>query len=220
MTSFLYTVGKWITYITIPIIASLLGFLYLNQTRLIYPSDFPVGSRQKVSTPQEFGLQGETIYISHDNVKLHCYYIPSARKSNVTLLYFHANAGNMGHRLPIVQKLIQVLDCNVFMLSYRGYGLSTGVADERGMKLDAQKALDYILEHKLGQKIIVYGQSIGGAVAIYTASRNQEKVSTLIIENTFLSLVISILILVSIDSICNAPIGIYQIFLSSKMEFE
>jgi pimeloyl-ACP methyl ester carboxylesterase len=218
--SFWYSVGKWISYITISIIASLLGFLYMNQTRFIYPSDFPLESRQKVSTPQEFGLQGESIYISYDNVKLHCYYIPNPKKSNVTLLYFHANAGNMGHRLPIAKKLLQVLDCNVFMLSYRGYGLSTGVANEKGIKLDAQKALDYILEHKLGQRIIVYGQSIGGAVAIDTTNRNQDKIAALIVENTFLSLVNSILILVSIDSICNASFGIYKIFLSSKMEFQ
>ncbi len=58
------------------------------------------------------------------------------------------------------------------------------------MILDAQAALDYVVNHdKLkGGKIILYGQSIGGAVAIATAMRNQGKVDALILENTFTSL--------------------------------
>ena len=37
--------------------------------------------------------------------------------------------------------------------------------------------------------LIAYGQSIGGAVAIYTVSRNEDKFSALILENTFLNMV-------------------------------
>lgn len=61
------------------------------------------------------------------------------------------------------------------MLSYRGYGKSEGEASEVGLKLDAQAALDYVYGHERlkGGKIIVYGQSIGGAVAIDVTSRNQ-----------------------------------------------
>lgn len=38
-------------------------------------------------------------------------------------------------------------------------------------------------------KIIVYGQSIGGAVALDLAARNPQIVAALILENTFLSMV-------------------------------
>ncbi|KAI8918924.1 Alpha/Beta hydrolase protein [Entophlyctis helioformis] len=110
--------------------------------------------------------------------------------ADCTLLYLHANAGNMGHRLPIARIFHHRLDCNVFMLSYRGYGLSEGSPSEKGLKIDAQAALDYILSHdKLKHtKIIVYGQSIGGAVAIHLAAENSHRISALIVENTFLSL--------------------------------
>ncbi|KAJ1342260.1 hypothetical protein BSLG_003183 [Batrachochytrium salamandrivorans] len=110
--------------------------------------------------------------------------------SNYTLLYLHANAGNMGHRLPIARLLMERLNCNVFMLSYRGYGHSQGTPNEKGIKIDAQAALDYIRSHdKLkNTKVILYGQSIGGAVAINLAAQNNDKISALIIENTFLSL--------------------------------
>lgn len=66
------------------------------------------------------------------------------------------------------------------MLSYRGYGLSTGSASEVGIRIDAQTALDYLKRHPVLKDtiIIVYGQSLGGAVAIDVASRNAKTVST------------------------------------------
>ncbi|KAJ3115405.1 hypothetical protein HDU96_000710 [Phlyctochytrium bullatum] len=110
--------------------------------------------------------------------------------ADCTLLYLHANAGNMGHRLPIANVFYYRLHCNVFMLSYRGYGLSEGEPNEKGIKIDAQTALDWITNHpQYGKtKIIVYGQSIGGAVAIDLVRRNPKKVAALIVENTFLSI--------------------------------
>ena len=41
-------------------------------------------------------------------------------KSRPTVLLFHANAGNVGHRVPIARKFNADYKCNVFMLSYRG----------------------------------------------------------------------------------------------------
>lgn len=76
------------------------------------------------------------------------------------------------------------------MLSYRGYGHSTGQASEVGIRIDAQTALDYIKSHSILKDtiIIVYGQSLGGAVAIDVASRNSKSVKGLILENTFQSI--------------------------------
>lgn len=65
------------------------------------------------------------------------------------------------------------------MLSYRGYGLSTGHASEVGIRIDAQTALDYVRNHPILKNtvVIAYGQSIGGAVAVDVASRNAKSVS-------------------------------------------
>lgn len=109
---------------------------------------------------------------------------------DVTILMFHGNAGNIGHRIPIAKVLTNALNCNVFMLEYRGYGLSTGTPDEKGLNIDAQTALDYIRNRAETRdtKIVVYGQSLGGAVAINLVARNIEKgvIAGLILENTFL----------------------------------
>lgn len=78
------------------------------------------------------------------------------------------------------------------MLEYRGYGLSTGVPDENGLKIDAQTALDHIRQRgeTADSRVIVYGQSLGGAVAINLVAANEDKgdIAGLILENTFLSI--------------------------------
>jgi hypothetical protein len=103
---------------------------------------------------------------------------------------FHGNAGNIGHRVPIAKVLVETLGCNVLMLEYRGYGLSSGVPDENGLNIDSQTALDYIRERPETRdtKILVYSQSLGGAVGINLVARNQKKgdIAGLILENTFL----------------------------------
>jgi len=105
---------------------------------------------------------------------------------------FHGNAGNIGHRVPIAKVLEEHIGCNVLMLEYRGYGLSTGTPDEEGLKVDAQTGLDYIRqrEETRGTRIVVYGQSLGGAVGIWLVERNQEAgdIKGLVLENTFTSI--------------------------------
>jgi len=105
---------------------------------------------------------------------------------------FHGNAGNIGHRVPIAKVLEENSGCSILMLEYRGYGMSTGTPNEEGLMIDAQTGLDYIRNsgETKGNKIVVYGQSIGGAVAIQLVARNQDAgdVIGLILENTFTSI--------------------------------
>lgn len=73
-----------------------------------------------------------------------------------------------------------------FDLSYRGYGLSKGQPNERGLKLDAQAALDHILARTdfKQPRVLVFGRSLGGAVAIHLAANNQDKVRALMLSST------------------------------------
>lgn len=80
----------------------------------------------------------------------------------------------------------------MLMLEYRGYGLSTGTPDEVGLTIDAQTGLDYIRQRSelRDTKILIYGQSLGGAVAINLVAKNQKDgdIKGLILENTFTSI--------------------------------
>lgn len=178
--------------------------LFLGQRYIIYPAYAPSGSRKSVPTPDQHGIPiYEDITLdTPDKLKIKAYLmLQGADKGKdvmleeapkrPTILFLHANAGNMGHRLPFAHIFYDRLKCNVFMLSYRGYGLSEGSPSEAGIRMDAQLALDYITSHPLLEKtkIIIYGQSIGGAVAIDLTARNVEgRIAGAILENTFLSL--------------------------------
>ncbi|KAF8603712.1 alpha/beta-hydrolase [Ceratobasidium sp. AG-I] len=191
------------------------GLLYYGQNSLIYPSNVPEGSRTKVATPAEYGIPyTDLTFTTSDKVKIRAYLLIQRRtllsadgsldngdidavgddaefaRSRPTVLFLHANAGNVGHRVPLAKVFYNKMRCNVLMLSYRGYGLSEGQPSEKGLKIDAQTAFDYILEHPIlrDTRKILYGQSIGGAVAFYMASQNSSSVSALVVENTFMTL--------------------------------
>ncbi|KAK8124760.1 BEM46 family protein [Apiospora kogelbergensis] len=191
------------SYMRLPALAStgvaavLTSLLYFKQKALIYPSHMPPNARTEVPRPSQFGIKDfeELVIPTNDGEKLSAFYIRGprgGRLSNCTIIMFHGNAGNIGHRLPIARMIINYIGCNVFMLEYRGYGLSTGEPDEKGLMLDAQTALDYLRDRAetRGHKLIVYGQSLGGAVSIKLVSKNQSRgdVVGLILENTFLSM--------------------------------
>ena len=203
-----------LSYLRIPFLASsslaAIGssLLYFRQNSIIYPSTI-LNSRTDVPEPSQFKIQdASSIYLpTPDGETLHAYYLrpPNAQlQKNITMLMFHGNAGNIGHRLPIAKVLSETIGCNVLMLEYRGYGLSTGSPDENGINIDAQTALDHVRNHgeMSKTKIIIYGQSLGGAVSIRllaknfektandgaSEEKNQQRIAGVILENTFLSI--------------------------------
>lgn len=87
-----------------------------------------------------------------------------------------------------IRSLVFKCNYNVLIVSYRGYGKSSGSPTESGLKIDAQAALDYLVNERAdidNKKILVFGSSLGGAVAIDLAFSNQSKIWALVVENTF-----------------------------------
>jgi fermentation-respiration switch protein FrsA (DUF1100 family) len=157
----------------------------------------PPNSRTEVPHPSQFGIKDfeELVIPTDDGEKLSAFYIRAPREhrnANITMIMFHGNAGNIGHRLPIARMFVNYIGCNVFMLEYRGYGASTGTPDESGLNLDAQTGLDYLRQRAetRDHQLVIFGQSLGGAVGIKLAAKNQEAgdVIGLVLENTFLSM--------------------------------
>ncbi|CAO3680721.1 unnamed protein product [Rhizopus stolonifer] len=186
----------YLFYFAIAIAVSLSILLYTYQCELLYASGFPTGSRTIVAKPSQYGLPDrEVVLKTEDGYKIRAYVMIQRGEEvaiqSPTVVCFHAHTGNMGHRLPIAQVFYKKLGYNVVMLSYRGYGLSEGKPTEKGLKIDAQTVLGYIKQHSILKhtKLIAYGQSLGGSVAISLVSRNEEQFDALIIENTFLSVV-------------------------------
>ncbi|EJT99519.1 alpha/beta-hydrolase [Dacryopinax primogenitus] len=199
------TVAKTSFGTALVMVGGTMGALYYGQSALIYPSGIPQDSRTTVAVPTQYGMPYDDIdLITPDNVKLKAYlmlngyghddekevYSAARAMRRPTVFLLHANAGNMGHRLPLASIFYNKMHCNVFMLSYRGYGQSEGTPSEKGIRIDAETALQYITKHPVlkDTKIFLYGQSLGGAVALDLASRYATLIHAVIVENTFLSI--------------------------------
>ncbi|MDP8212303.1 MAG: alpha/beta hydrolase [Candidatus Zapsychrus exili] len=135
-------------------------------------------------SPKEIGLSFEDLYfITEDNVRLNGWLI-KVSESSPTAILFHGNAGNIGDRVEKIGSLNKI-GLNVFIVDYRGYGNSGGSSSEAGLYKDAVAAYDYLLtrEDINKNKLIGYGVSLGGAVAIDLATRRD--LSALIVESSF-----------------------------------
>ncbi|KAL5198339.1 hypothetical protein ABZP36_001851 [Zizania latifolia] len=169
-----------------------LAALVALQERLVYVPALPGLARAYPITPDRLRLIYENVWLrAVDGVRLHSWFIrhsPTCR--GPTILFFQENAGNIAHRLEFVRLMMQRLQCNVFMLSYRGYGESDGYPSQKGITDDAQAALDHLVQRKDidTSRIIVFGRSLGGAVGAVLVKNNPDKVSALILENTFTSI--------------------------------
>lgn len=171
--------------------------LSIFYSEIIYPRNLPPGARTDVPKPEQFGIQDyeEAFLPTSDGKILNAFLVKPPNKSQarpITIISFHGNAGNVGHRLPIAKYLAHELQCTTFMVEYRGYGKSTGDPNEKGLAIDAQTALDFVRNRPelRGNKIVIYGQSLGGAVSIDLVAKNKDTgdIKGLILENTFLSI--------------------------------
>ncbi|XP_030448406.2 alpha/beta hydrolase domain-containing protein WAV2 [Syzygium oleosum] len=174
------------------IVVAGMALLVAFQERLVYVPVVPGLTKSYPFTPARFRLLYEDVWLrSPDGVNLHAWFIklfPDSR--GPTVLFFQENAGNIAHRLEMVRIMLQKLQCNVFMLSYRGYGASDGYPSQHGITLDAQAALDHLRARTDidTSRIVVFGRSLGGAVGAVLTKNNPDKVAAIILENTFTSI--------------------------------
>jgi fermentation-respiration switch protein FrsA (DUF1100 family) len=142
-------------------------------------------SRELASDPSRAGLQYEDISpVAEDGVRLHGWYVPYPQ-SRCTLLIFHGNAGNIGHRVEWVEMLHE-LRASVLILDYRGYGRSEGRPYEAGLYRDAMAAYGWWRQRSGDRdRLIAIGESLGGAVAVNLASRVE--IDGLVLQSTFTS---------------------------------
>jgi len=145
------------------------GFFY-------YPNGQIYGS------PDELGLDFEPVSLStRDGLKLDAWFLPAVKDRHGrpthagTVLHLHGNAGNMtGHFQHVAW--LPPAGWNVLCFDYRGYGRSQGRVSRAGTVLDAHAALDYLLGRPDvdEERIVAFGQSLGGAIGIVLAAERPE----------------------------------------------
>ncbi|CAH1425267.1 unnamed protein product [Lactuca virosa] len=174
------------------IVVAGMALLVVFQEKLVYVPVLPGLTKSYPITPARLRMIYEDVWLtSSDGLRLHSWFIKfSPDCTGPTILFFQENAGNIAHRLEMVRIMLQKLQCNIFMLSYRGYGASDGYPSQQGIIRDAQAALDHLSQRTDidTSQIVVFGRSLGGAVGVVVTKNNPDKVAALILENTFTSI--------------------------------
>ncbi len=143
-------------------------------------------SRQILEDPRSIGLNFQEVSLSTvDKIRLHGWFVP-CEGARCTLLICHGNAGNIGDRLPYLE-IFHELGVHVLVFDYRGYGKSEGKPFEEGLYRDAQAAYAWWARERQpqGEQLVLFGESLGGAVAVNLAANVAP--SGLILQSTFTS---------------------------------
>ncbi len=145
-------------------------------------------SQDLVDSPGEFNFKQHNLYFhSEDNTRLHAWWVKSENPRGL-IFFLHGNAQNLSYHIANIYWAIEV-GYDVLIMDYRGFGRSDG---EPSFKLIQQ---DAVAGYKLAQEIndsgqlIVWGQSLGGAVAVNLVAdlKDSDKPDGLIIDSSFSS---------------------------------
>lgn len=184
--------GRWLAAATAAVaVVSAAGCAYLDtkQRELIFRAQ-----RDIHATPASYGLPFEEVWLSvagdadGARERVHGWWIPGPDAAASTLLYLHGARRNLSDNLFRIQRLHR-MGFAVLAIDYRGFGRSDGeLPSEAQAYDDAVAAWQHLrrLEPDAGRRF-VYGHSLGGAVAIELATRNDD-VAGLIVESTFTSM--------------------------------
>jgi fermentation-respiration switch protein FrsA (DUF1100 family) len=160
------------------------GAIWYAQTKILYHPSSRVDA-----TPGDSGEPFDNITLPLNGDRLAGWWVPSEASQPLTLLYLHGNAANVAANLDHVLRLRNTA-LNVFIIDYRGYGHSTGGPPRENLLYeDAERAWEYLVAERKIQPahIVIYGHSIGGAVAIHLAG-NHPQAGALVTEGAFTSI--------------------------------
>ncbi|PZO43428.1 MAG: phospholipase [Pseudanabaena frigida] len=190
----LFTIWIFIVSVLLVVYIAVCTFVLIRQRQMIFT---PTHSFSEV-TPSIFNLEYEEVWIPIDENfktqnKLHGWFIPSEKENldKSVILYLHGAGGNISD-LIYLRDIAQLkkLGFSIFLFDYRGYGQSVGsFPSETSMYTDAQMALKYLREQKSIplNNIYLFGVSLGGAVAIDLALKEQN-IAGLIVVSSFSSM--------------------------------
>lgn len=151
-------------------------WLVTQETRLVFQAGAPLGDRR----PSEPFEQLEQVAAEGNHQPYaRAWLMPAAvtPERQPWVIFLHGNASNIGGRLNILHyERLRSLGLNVMAPEYRGFGGLGGVPTESGLAEDARRAYDTLRREKKiePRRIIIYGWSLGSAVAVNLASRVDE----------------------------------------------
>lgn len=127
-----------------------------------------------IDTPDKYGVEYQVEnFQATDGTALNAWFLPAKGVAKATVLFLHGNAENISTHFRSIAWM-PAEGFNVLALDYRGYGASEGIPTLAGMQLDIDAAMRSLLAHKGvdPDRIVILGQSLGGALAIHYAAHS------------------------------------------------
>ena len=143
--------------------------------------------RRLAATPADLGLAYEPVSLrAADGTDLFAWFLPARGKARASVLFLHGNAENISTHFANVAWM-PAEGFNVLALDYRGYGGSAGTPSLAGVQLDIDAAMRALLARPDAGRIVLLGQSLGGALAIHyvTHSAYRGRVCALVADSAF-----------------------------------
>ncbi len=126
----------------------------------------------------------EKVYIPSDDKLIGWYF--EKNKNFKTLLFLHGNAGKIDNRIYKLNEFSKI-NINYLIFGYRGFSGNSGQPNEEGLYKDAQAAKLWLNKKNISdEQIILYGESLGTAIAVNLAKEN--KFAGIILESPFTSM--------------------------------
>src|SRR5262249_54030964 len=132
---------------------------------------YPTSASQEWHEPPNARVQDIEL-LSADGTRIHAWWCP-VEGARGALLYCHGNAGNLSQRVGSVAGLQHILKESVLIFDYPGYGKSGGKPSEAGCYAASEAAYQWLVDKQQipPERILLYGGSLGGGVAVDLASR-------------------------------------------------
>ncbi len=157
------------------------GFENLSRRFLYYPGPLPT----HMPPPAWAGNAKEIWMECEDGVRIHGLWWPEPEGAPV-ILFFHGNAQEV-YSWSLIHRELAPTGCRLLLIDYHGYGKSGGEPHEAGLYLDGKASLEWLDDMGVDDgDIVVFGKSLGGAVACEIAQGRGFK--ALVLESTFTSL--------------------------------
>lgn len=177
---------RWIGYIfwvagaALFLWALAVAALWALQGKLIFQSD----DRVLGDPPPDLPGFSRALLETADGLSL-VFWEAAPQAGKPVILYFHGNGGNAGDRATALLPLVQQ-GYGLVLAEYRGYGGNGGKPTEAMLLADGARYLAYVRQHFRDHDVVLWGESLGGGIALPLAASND--VAGLILDSPFTSL--------------------------------
>jgi fermentation-respiration switch protein FrsA (DUF1100 family) len=177
--------GRWLVGLVLCYLGVVLVLPFLENRLLFHP----VRATEDWLAPPNARVRDVELH-TVNGTRIHAWWCPAENwhPAHGAMLYCHGNAGNLSYRSAAIAQWQRELGVSVLIFDYPGFGRSDGSPTEATCNASADAAYQWLTRtlNVPGDRVLLYGGSLGGGVAVDLASRRPHR--ALVLVRTFTSI--------------------------------